>query len=43
MVTEDRHVHLLADQLDAIWKGGDHVEAMRKQIMAVKKKFAKEG
>lgn len=31
----------LADQLDAIWKGGEEAEAMRKRIMAIKDTFPK--
>lgn len=31
----------LADQLDAIWKGGDSLDAMRKQVMAIKAKYPK--
>jgi len=32
----------LEDQLDAIWKGGEDMEAMRQQIMAIKEKYSKE-
>lgn len=31
----------LADQLDALWKGGDHLDAMKAQIQAVKEKYPK--
>lgn len=31
----------LADQLDAIWKGGDAMEAMRQQVLAVKQRIPK--
>ncbi len=31
----------LRDQLDALWKGGDDLEAMRSTIMAVKAKYPK--
>ena len=31
----------LADQLDAIWKGGDDLEAMRAVVLAVKEKYPK--
>ncbi len=31
----------IADQLDAIWKGGADMEAMRKTVLAVKAKFPK--
>ena len=31
----------ISDQLDAIWKGGVDMEAMRKQIMDVKAKYPK--
>lgn len=32
----------IRDQLDAIWKGGEAMEAMRQQVMAVKAKHPKE-
>lgn len=32
----------IAEQLDALWKGGEALEAMRQQIMAVKKRFPKQ-
>ncbi len=31
----------IADQLDALWKGGEEAEAMRRRIAAVKRKFPK--
>lgn len=31
----------IADQLDAIWKGGAEMEAMRLRVLAVKAKFPK--
>jgi hypothetical protein len=31
----------LADQLDALWKGGVAAEEMREQVMAVKEKYPK--
>lgn len=31
----------LGDQLDALWKGGDALEAMRQQVLAVKSKYPK--
>lgn len=31
----------IEDQLDAIWKGGAEMEAMRKNIAAVKARFPK--
>ena len=31
----------LADQLDALWKGGEAAEAMKAQVMAVKERHAK--
>ena len=31
----------LRDQLDARWKGGEALEAMKQQVMAVKDKFKK--
>jgi len=31
----------IGDQLDAIWKGGDEMEAMRSQIMAIKARHSK--
>lgn len=31
----------IGDQLDAIWKGGEDMEAMRQQILAVKAKYPK--
>lgn len=31
----------IADQLDAIWKGGDAAEAMRQKILAVKDQYPK--
>jgi hypothetical protein len=31
----------LADQLDALWKGGAAAEAMREQIMAIKATYPK--
>lgn len=31
----------LRDQLDAIWKGGSDLEAMRQKVMAVKEKYPK--
>jgi hypothetical protein len=31
----------LADQLDAIWKGGKHFDAMKAKIDAVKTKYPK--
>ena len=31
----------LADQLDAIWKGGDDADAMRLRIMAIKSQHPK--
>jgi hypothetical protein len=31
----------IEDQLDAIWKGGTDMEAMRKKIAAVKTRFPK--
>lgn len=35
------HYPSLADQLDALWKGGDEAEAMRERVAAVKRKFPK--
>lgn len=32
----------LADQLDALWKGGDAAEEMRQTIMAIKEQFPKD-
>lgn len=32
----------IADQLDAMWKGGKEAEAMRREIMAIKSKYPKE-
>ncbi len=32
----------LADQLDAIWKGGDYAEEMRQRIMEIKDQFPKD-
>lgn len=29
----------IVDQLDAIWKGGEDMEAMRQQILAIKAKY----
>ncbi len=42
--TESRHRAYppIADQLDAIWKGGEAMEAMRAQILAIKKAIPKE-
>lgn len=31
----------LAEQLDALWKGGAEAEAMRQRILAVKAKYPK--
>lgn len=31
----------LRDQLDALWKGGEALEAMRQQVLAVKEKYPK--
>ena len=31
----------IADQLDALWKGGDVAEAMRQKIIAVKDQYPK--
>jgi hypothetical protein len=31
----------IGDQLDALWKGGEALEAMRQQIVAVKEKYKK--
>jgi hypothetical protein len=31
----------LEDQLDAIWKGGEAMEEMRRRVMAVKEKYPK--
>lgn len=31
----------LADQIDAIWKGGEEMEAMRQRVLAVKAKWPK--
>lgn len=31
----------LADQLDALWKGGEALEQMKTQIMAIKEKYPK--
>lgn len=31
----------IGDQLDAIWKGGEDMESMRRQVMAVKEKHPK--
>jgi hypothetical protein len=31
----------IAEQLDALWKGGKDLEAMRQQVMAVKEKYPK--
>lgn len=31
----------IGDQLDALWKGGEALEAMKQQVMAVKDKFKK--
>lgn len=31
----------LADQLDALWKGGEAADAMRLQVLAVKTKIPK--
>jgi hypothetical protein len=31
----------LADQLDALWKGGADAEAMRKKITEIKERFPK--
>lgn len=31
----------IADQLDALWKGGDQLEAMRERVLAVKARFPK--
>ncbi len=31
----------LADQLDAIWKGGQAEEEMRQKVLAVKEKYPK--
>jgi hypothetical protein len=31
----------IRDQLDALWKGGEALEAMRQQVMAVKEKYQK--
>ena len=33
----------IEDQLDALWKGGDDMEAMREKVLAVKQKFPKKG
>ncbi len=33
----------LTDQLDALWKGGADMEAMRVKVMAVKSKYPKPG
>lgn len=31
----------IAEQLDALWKGGKHLEEMRQRILEVKEKFPK--
>ena len=31
----------IADQLDAVWKGGEALDEMRAQVMAVKEKYPK--
>jgi len=31
----------ISDQLDAIWKGGEEMEAMRQRVLAVKAKWPK--
>lgn len=31
----------IRDQLDALWKGGAALEAMRQKVMAVKERFPK--
>lgn len=31
----------IADQLDALWKGGEALDEMRAQVMAVKAKYPK--
>lgn len=31
----------LVDQLDAIWKGGEHMEAMKTRVLAIKDKHPK--
>lgn len=33
----------ITEQLDALWKGGDALEAMREQILGVKTKYPKKG
>jgi hypothetical protein len=33
---------LIADQLDALWKGGEALEQMRQQILLIKEKYPKE-
>lgn len=32
----------IADQLDALWKGGAEADEMRERVLAVKRKFPKE-
>ena len=32
----------IGDQLDALWKGGESLEQMRQQVLAVKEKYPKE-
>lgn len=32
----------ITEQLDALWKGGEALEQMRQQVMAVKEKYPKE-
>ena len=31
----------IGDQLDALWKGGEALEAMKQRVMSVKDKFKK--
>lgn len=31
----------IADQLDAVWKGGEALDKMRAQVMAIKEKYPK--
>lgn len=36
-----REYPAIGDQLDALWKGGEALEAMKQQVLAVKDKFKK--
>jgi hypothetical protein len=36
-----RNYPRISDQLDAIWKGGEEMEAMRQRVLAVKEKWPK--